>query len=57
MNLNARLSNLETRHRLLEEEIHEEEKHPSHRDFVVAHLKKKKLMLKDEIDQLRDRHS
>ncbi len=53
MSLQAHLAELERRHEALEREIEEERVHPAGDDMKVAELKRKKLLLKDEIQRLR----
>jgi hypothetical protein len=53
MTIQAHLSELERRHRALEDEIAEELTHPSSDGFRVAELKRRKLLVKDEIERLR----
>jgi hypothetical protein len=45
---------LERRHKALEEEIAEALLHRSADDLMVAELKRRKLNIRDEIEQLRD---
>ena len=47
------LSELEQKHRLLEREIEEELSHPRADSLRVAELKRRKLLLKDEIVRLK----
>jgi hypothetical protein len=51
------LAELEQRHRALEAEIHEMLAHPAADDLKVAELKRRKLLLKDEIARLRQSES
>lgn len=53
MAIQAHLAELEKRHQALEDEINEALAHPSTDDLVVAELKRRKLLLKDEIARLR----
>jgi len=53
MSMQSHLSELERRHRALEEEISEALAHPSTDDLKIAELKRKKLQVKDEIARLR----
>jgi len=46
------LSELEQRHRMLEDELAEALQHPSTDDFKLSELKRRKLQLKDQIAQL-----
>jgi hypothetical protein len=53
MAIQAHLAELEKRHQALEDEINEAIAHPSTDDLKVAELKRRKLLLKDEIARLR----
>ncbi|MFZ9502047.1 MAG: YdcH family protein [Beijerinckiaceae bacterium] len=53
MSLQNHLVELERRHRALEKEIESTKLHPSVDHAKVAELKRKKLLLKDEIAKLR----
>ena len=53
MSTDSHLTELERRHRALENEIHEAMAHPSSDDLTIAQLKRRKLQLKDEIERLR----
>lgn len=46
------LSELEQRHRMLEDELAEALQHPSTDDFKLSELKRRKLQLKDQMAQL-----
>jgi hypothetical protein len=50
----ALIAELERRHKALEEEIAEALLHRSADDLMVAELKRRKLNIRDEIEQLRD---
>lgn len=52
MALEAHISELVERHRVLELELKEEMAHPLADDVKVAELKKRKLHIKDEIARL-----
>ncbi len=54
MTIQAHLSELERRHRKLEDEIAEALTHPSADDLKIAELKRQKLLLKDEIERVRN---
>ena len=54
MSIEAHLAALERRHRALEAEIAEARAHPSMDDLEIAHLKRRKLLLKDEIARIRN---
>ncbi len=53
MSLQNHLSELERRHHALDQEIAREKLHPSADEARVGELKRRKLMLKDEIARLR----
>ena len=53
MSLQNHLSQLERRHHALDREIAKEQLHPAADEAKVAELKRRKLMLKDEIAKLR----
>lgn len=53
MSLQNHLTELERRHKALEKEIESARLHPSADPVKVAELKRKKLLLKDEIAKLR----
>jgi hypothetical protein len=53
MAIQAHLAELENRHQALEVEINDALAHPSTDDLKVAELKRRKLLLKDEIARLR----
>ena len=53
MAIQAHLVELERKHRVLEGELHEALTHPSTDDLQIAELKRRKLMLKDEIERLK----
>jgi hypothetical protein len=57
MSLQSHLEELEKKHRALESEINECLTHPGVDDLTVRELKRRKLMLKDEIARLRDNGS
>ena len=50
----SRLEALKTRHAVLSSRIEEAQKSPATADFYVRQLKKQKLTLKDEIQQIRE---
>ena len=52
MSMEAHLAELERRHRVLEAEIVEARAHPSIDDLQVVELKRRKLLVKDEIARL-----
>jgi hypothetical protein len=51
------LAELEQRHRALEAELIEMQAHPAADDLKIAELKRRKLLLKDEITRLRQTES
>ncbi len=53
MAIEAHLAELEKRHQALEQEISEALAHPSADDLKIAELKRKKLLVKDEIMRLK----
>lgn len=53
MSLQTHLAELERKHRQLEEAIAQAVSSPSSSDLGVAELKRKKLLLKDEIERVR----
>jgi hypothetical protein len=52
MAMNAHLMELEKRHRALDDEIAEAMMHPSADNLKIAELKRRKLLVKDEIARL-----
>lgn len=54
MALQNHLNELERKHEALEREIHEANARPASDDAKVAELKRKKLVLKDELTRLRE---
>jgi len=53
MAIQAHLVELERKHKILENELHEALVHPSVDDLKICELKRRKLMVKDEIERLR----
>ena len=53
MSLQTHLTELERKHESLEREIRDAVTHPSTDDLRVVELKRRKLLLKDEISRLR----
>jgi hypothetical protein len=53
MAIQAHLVELERKHRILESELHEALLHLSTDDLRIAELKRRKLMVKDEIERLK----
>jgi hypothetical protein len=54
MSLSTHLAELERKHRSLDTEIEKEQQHAHADDSKVATLKRKKLLLKDEIVKLKE---
>ncbi|MDB5603066.1 MAG: hypothetical protein JWN71_5110 [Xanthobacteraceae bacterium] len=52
MSMQSHLAALEQRHRTLESELNDAIMHPSTDDLKIAELKRRKLLLKDEITRL-----
>jgi hypothetical protein len=57
MAIESHLAELERRHQALEDEINEALAHPSTDDLKLAELKRRKLLVKDEIMRLRQQAS
>jgi hypothetical protein len=57
MSIQSHLAELEKRHRALEEALTEALAHPSTDDLQIAELKRRKLLVKDEIARLRNEAS
>jgi hypothetical protein len=53
MAIESHLAELERRHQALEQEISEAQSHPSTDDLTIAELKRRKLLVKDEITRLK----
>jgi hypothetical protein len=53
MTIQAHLAELERKHRALDDELAEAMNHPSTDDLKIAELKRRKLLVKDEIQRLR----
>ncbi|KQO72591.1 hypothetical protein ASG60_06330 [Methylobacterium sp. Leaf469] len=53
MSLQTHLTQLARKHEALEREIHDAKHSPSANDLRIAELKRKKLLLKDEMNRLR----
>jgi len=53
MSIQSHLADLERRHKALEEEINTALAHPSTDNLKIAELKRRKLLVKDEIERLR----
>ena len=54
MSIQTHRAELETRHQALEQEIYESRKHPSCDDLKIAELKRRKLLVKDQIARLQN---
>jgi hypothetical protein len=57
MSMQSHLAELEKRHQALEDEITECLAHPAVDDLKIVELKRKKLLIKDEIIRLRQANS
>ena len=57
MSLQSHLAELEKRHQALEEEITECLTHPAVDNLKIVELKRKKLLVKEEIERLRHNDS
>ncbi len=57
MSMQAHLAELERRHQSLEEEITEAQTHPSTDALRIAELKRRKLLVKDEIARVQQEAS
>jgi hypothetical protein len=53
MAIQAHLAELERKHQSLEDQLHDALNHLSTDDIAILELKRRKLMLKDEIERLR----
>jgi hypothetical protein len=53
MSMQTHLADLEQKHQTLERQIHEALTHPSTDDLTIAELKRRKLLVKDQIVRLR----
>ena len=52
MAIKSHIAELERRHQALEHELHEAQLHPSTDDLKIAELKRRKLLVKDEMMRL-----
>jgi hypothetical protein len=52
MAIQMHLAELERRHQALDQEIYEAQMHPAADDLKIAELKRRKLLVKDEIARL-----
>jgi len=57
MTIKANLAELERQHKAIENEIAEALAHSSTDDLKIAELKRRKLVLKDEIERVRHDHA
>jgi hypothetical protein len=53
MKIQAHLVELERKHRMLESELHDALRHLSTDDLRIIELKRRKLLVKDEIERLK----
>jgi hypothetical protein len=53
MSIEAHLAELQKRHRALEEQINDARAHPSIDNLKIVELKRRKLLVKDEMTRLR----
>ncbi len=53
MSMQSHLTELEKKHQALENQINDCKAHPAVDDLEVVELKRRKLLLKDEIERLR----
>ncbi len=56
MTIKAHLAELERKHKVIEDELAEALAHSSSDDLKIAELKRRKLILKDEIERVRHDH-
>jgi hypothetical protein len=52
MSMQSHLAELEKKHKALDAEIREAQSHPATDDLTIAELKRKKLLVKEEIVRL-----
>jgi hypothetical protein len=57
MSMQSHLAELEKKHQALDDEINECLAHPAVDDMRIVELKRKKLLVKDEIERLRNGNS
>jgi hypothetical protein len=57
MTMQSHLTELQRKHRALEDEIADAMTHPSTDGLKIAELKRRKLLVKDEIERLRGNES
>ena len=53
MSIDARIRELDRRHRSLEQDLREAMAHPSSEDAAIRQIKRRKLRIKEEIEALR----
>ncbi len=53
MSVESHLAELERRHEDLKREVHEAQSHPGYDELEIAALKRRKLLIKDEIAKLK----
>lgn len=53
MAIQAHLAELERKHEVLENQLHDALNHPSTDDITILELKRRKLQVKDQIERLR----
>jgi len=53
MSIQSHLTELERKHDVLETELHDALTHPSTDDLKIEELKRRKLLVRDEIERLR----
>jgi hypothetical protein len=53
MSMQSHLAELEKKHQALEDQINDCQAHPAVDDLEVVELKRRKLLVKDEIERLR----
>ncbi|MBS0248232.1 MAG: DUF465 domain-containing protein [Proteobacteria bacterium] len=53
MSLQSHLAELEKKHKALDDQIHDCQAHPAVDDLQVVELKRRKLLVKEEIERLR----
>ncbi len=52
MSMQTHLAKLEHQHQTLEQQLHDARAHPSTDDLIIVELKRRKLLVKDEIARL-----
>ena len=56
MAIKAHMETLNERHQRLEAAITDETKHPAHDELRIVELKRQKLRIKDQLEELRSQH-